>query len=203
MATMPPNPFDPQEVQKYLDNKAAAEVEKTRRAEAQAQQDTAEGDNYPPAASVMGNADLVGADSPAAEAVTMLNYWGAQGAEVYAEAVGAIIDAITATAAELDTVDTPELLDPDAVLVSARLGKSIEAAGKKLYNVGRTALWHIAGHKAGKHSTPGGDTYTFKAGARTSTRVDSKRLKAEYPEVYKEVSTVIPKPDNTPGTLYL
>lgn len=201
MATTPPNPFDPQEVQKYLDDKAAAEVEKTRRAEALADNRPAEGNND--AAAVMGNADLMGADNPAAEAVTMLNYWGAQGPEVYAEAVGAIIDALTSTAAELEGVDTPELLDPDAVLISARLGKSIEAAGKKLYYAGRTALWHIAGRSAGKHTTPGGEKYTFKAPTRTITRVDSKRLKAEFPDVYDKVTKTTTKDDDTPGTLYL
>lgn len=201
MANTPPNPFDPQEVQKYLDNKAAAEVEKTRRAEALADNKLAEGDKD--AAAVMGNADLMGADTPAAEAVTMLNYWGAQGPEVYAEAVGAIIDALTSTAAELEAVDTPELLDPDAVLISARLGKSIEAAGKKLYYAGRTALWHIAGRSAGKHTTPGGEKYTFKAPTRTITRVDRKRLKTEFPDVYALVTVKTTKDDDTPGTLYL
>ena len=201
MATTPPNPFDPQEGQKYLDDKAAAEVEKTRRAEALADNRPAEGNND--AAAVMGNADIMGADNPAAEAVTMLNYWGAQGPEVYAEAVGAIIDALTSTAAELEGVDTPELLDPDAVLISARLGKSIEAAGKKLYYAGRTALWHIAGRSAGKHITPGGEKYTFKAPTRTITRVDRKRLKTEFPDVYALVTVKTTKDDDTPGTLYL
>ena len=191
MAATPPNPFDPQEVQKYLDNKTPAEGNKT----------PAEGNKTP--AAVMGNADLMGADSPTAEAVTMLNYWGAQGPEVYAEAVGAIIDAITSTTAELEAVDTPELLDPDAVLISARLGKSIEAAGKKLYYAGRTALWHIAGRSAGKHTTPSGAKYTFKLGSRVTTRVDSKRLKAEFPDVYDKVTKTTTKPDDTPGTLYL
>lgn len=201
MATTPPNPFDPQEVQKYLDNKAAAEVEKTRRAEALADKPPAVGNND--AAAVMGNADLMGADNPAAEAVTMLNYWGAQGPEVYAEAVGAIIDALTSTAAELEGVDTPELLDPDAVLTSARLGKSIEAAGKKLYYAGRTALWAVVGHRVGKHTTPGGEAFTFKSGAKTTTRVDSKRLKAEFPEVYAEVAKTTTNDPDKPGTLYL
>lgn len=201
MANTPPNPFDAQEVQNYLDTKAAAEVEKTRRAEALADKSPAAGDND--AAAVMGNADLMGADVPAAEALTMLNYWGAQGPEVYAEAVGAIIDALTSTAAELEAVDTPELLDPDAVLVSARLGKSIEAAGKKLYYAGRTALWSVVGHKVGKHTTPGGEAFTFKSGAKTTTRVDSKRLKAEYPDVYDKVAKTTTNDPDKPGTLYL
>lgn len=201
MAITPPNPFDPQEVQKYLDTKAAAEVEKTRRAEALADKTPAVGDSDP--AAVMGNADLMGADTPAAEAVTMLNYWAAQGAEVYGEAVGAIIDALTSTAAELEAVDTPELLDADAVVVSARLGKSIEAAGKALYYAGRTALWAVVGHRVGKHTTPGGEVFTFKSGAKTTTRVDSKRLKAEYPEVYAEVAKTTTNDPDKPGTLYL
>lgn len=201
MALTPPNPFDPQAVQEYLDAKTAAEVEKSRRAEALADKSTAEGDSS--AAAVMGDADLMGTDTPAAEAVTMLNYWGAQGPEVYAEAVGAIIDALTSTAAELEAVDTPELLDPDAVLISARLGKSIEAAGKKLYYAGRAALWEIVGRKAGKHTTPSGEGYTFKAGAKTTTRVDSKLLKADYPDVYDKVAKTTTKSDDTPGTLYL
>lgn len=201
MSPTPPNPFDPAEVQKYLDTKAAAEVEKNRRAEALADKKPAEGETSP--AEVMGNADLMGADSPAAEAVTMLNYWASQGPNVYAEAVGAIVDAVTSTAAELEDVDTPELLDPDAVVVSARLGKAIQDAGKKLYYAGRVALWHIAGRSAGRHTTPGGATYRFKLGSRTTTRVNSKKLKADYPEIYKAVTTTTAKSDDTPGTLYL
>lgn len=201
MSPTPPNPFDPAEVQKYLDAKNAAEVEKNRRAEALADKKPAEGETSP--AEVMGNADLMGADSPAAEAVTMLNYWASQGPNVYAEAVGAIVDAVTSTAAELEGVDTSELLDPDAVVVSARLGKAVEAAGKKLYYAGRNALWAVVGHRVGKHTTPSGETFTFKSGAKTTTRVDRKRLKTEYPEVYAAVSKTTTNDPAKPGTLYL
>jgi len=56
MATTPPNPFYPQEVQKYLDRKDAAEVTKSRRAE-----ELADEDNNP----------AVGPSSPAEQARDM------------------------------------------------------------------------------------------------------------------------------------
>lgn len=207
MATTPPNPFDPQEVQKYLARKDSA-VGSTNPAPAAAAAPT-EDDSSPAVGStnpavVMGRADLMGADTPAAEAATMLSYWAEQGPEVYAEAVGALIDGITSTAAdELTAADEPSRLDPDAVLTSTRLGKSIEAAGKKLYAAGRVALWQVAGRSPGRRTTPGGGKYTFKAPLLTRTRVDSTRLKAEYPDVYAAVATTTTASPDTPGTLYL
>lgn len=203
MATTPPNPFDPQEVQKYLDRKNPAEVTKSRRAEELADDTSSPAVGSSSPAAVMGRADLIGADTPAAEAVEMYNYWKAQGSEVYAEAVGAFIDAIASEAAVLDETPTVDRPDLDAVLTSSRLGKSIEAAGKKLYSAGRTVLWEMVRHQNGKHTTPRGETFRFKAGARTTTRVDHKRFRNKYPEVYAEVVKITEKSSNTPGYLYL
>lgn len=203
MATTPPNPFDPQEVQKYLDRKDAAEAAKSRRAEELADEDSSPAVRSTNPAAVTGRADLMGADTPTDEAVEMISYWKARGPEVYAEAVGALIDAITTTADELKAEGEPPRLDPDAVLTTTRLGKTIEAAGKKLYAAGRVALWQVAGRSPGRRTTPGGGKYTFKAPLLTRTRVDSKRLKAEYPDVYAAVAKTTTAPADTPGTLYL
>lgn len=202
MATVPPNPFEPAEVQKYLDNKAAAEVEKTRRAEALADKTPAV-EEKPAEVLEVPTDELLGTDDPTVEAKTMLNYWAARGPQVYTEAVGAIAAAVVATAEDIDAAGDTSELDQDKVLMSARLGKTIEAAGKKLYYAGRKALWAMSGHAAGRYTTPGGEQYTFKSGARTSTRVNSKKLKAEFPEVYKAVATTTAKSFDTPGTLYL
>lgn len=203
MATVPPNPFEPAEVQKYLDKKAAAEVEKTRRAEALADKTPAVEEKTDTAFEVPTD-ELLGTDDPATEAVVMLNYWASRGSEVYVTAIGAILKALLSTAEQLEGLHAADNnIDHDAVLTSARLGKSVQDAGKKLYYAGRAALWTLAGHKAGKYVTPGGEQYTFKAGARTSTRVNSKKLKADYPEVYKAVTTTTAKNPDTPGTLYL
>lgn len=199
MAATPPNPFDPQEVQKYLDRQAAAEVTKSRRAEALAAHNTSPAVESSNPAEVMGRADLMGADTPTDEANEMVNYWKAQGPEVYAEALGAILNDITSAAAELGDAG----LDPDAVLASTRLGKSIKTAGDKLYSAGRIALWQVAGRSPGRRTTPGGGKYTFKAPRLTRTRVDSKRLKAEYPDVFAAVAKTTTAPADTPGTLYL
>lgn len=202
MATVPPNPFEPAEVQKYLDNKAAAEVEKTRRAEALADKAPAVEEKKPQSFEVPTD-ELLGTDDPATEAVVMLNYWASRGTEVYVTAINAILKAIVSTACQLEGLHEADKVDHDAVLTSARLGKSIQEAGKKLYYAGRAALWSLADHKAGKYTTPSGEQYTFKAGARTSTRVNSKKLKADYPEVYKAVTTTTTKNPDTPGYLYL
>lgn len=203
MATTPPNPFDPQEVQKYLDRKAAAEVTKSRRAEALAEEDNdpAVGASNP--AEVMGRADLMGADTAADEAAEMINYWKSQGPEVYAEALGAILRDITTTASELEAVTSFQRVDKDAVLIHARLGKSIKDAGEKLYYAGRTALWEMVGRRVGKHATPSGETFRFKSGPQTTTRVDRKRLQAEFPEVYAEVVKTTHRDTDKPGNLYL
>lgn len=203
MATTPPNPFDPQEVQKHLDRKAVAEVTKSRRAEALAEEggDPASGSSNP--AEVMSRADLLGTDTAADEAAEMVRYWKEQGPEVYAEALGAIIQDITSTASDLEAVTPFQRVDKDAVLIHARLGKSIKAAGEKLYYAGRTALWEMAGHRNGKHSTPNGETFRFKAGPQTTTRVDRKRLQAEFPEVYAEVVKTTHRDPDAPGNLYL
>lgn len=203
MTTTPPNPFDPREVQKYLDAKASAVGSVPSPAEAPTDEDNSPAVGASTPAAVMGRADLMGADTPAAEAATMLSYWAEQGPEVYAEAVGALIDAITSAADELKAADEPSRLDPDAVLTTTRLGKTIEAAGKKLYAAGRVALWHVSGRSPGRHSTPGGGRYIFKAPLLTRSRVDSKRLKAEYPDVYAAVVKTTTAPADTPGTLYL
>lgn len=202
MATVPPNPFEPAEVQKYLDKKAAAEVEKTRRAEALADKTPAVEEKTDTAFEVPTDA-LLDTDDPTVEAKTMLNYWASRGPQVYTEAVGAIAAAVLATAEDIDAVGDTNQLDQDSVLMSTRLGKTVEAAGKKLYYAGRKALWAMAGNAAGRYTTPGGEHYTFKLGARTSTRVNSKKLKADYPEVYKAVTTTTAKSFDTPGTLYL
>lgn len=194
MANVPPNPFDQAGVDKYLADKTTAEVAKSRRAE------------QAPAPAVLDNvAELETDTNPAVEATIMLNYWAERGPEAYAEAVGTIAAALEATAAELGEAAerVPEHLDSDAVLVSARLGKSIEAAGKKMYGASRAALWQLVDKTNGKHKTPGGESFTFKAGARSTTRVDSKLLKADFPDVYEKVAVTTTKDADAPGTLLL
>lgn len=203
MAATPPNPFDPQEVQKYLDRKAADEVTKSRRAEALAEADNDPAVESSNPAEVMGRADLMGADTPTDEANEMVNYWKAQGPEVFTEAMEAIIGAIMSEAAELGDDRTVDRLDKDAVLVHARLGKSIKDAGEKMYYAGRTALWELVGRRVGKHATPSGETFRFKSGPQTTTRVDRKRLEAEFPEVYAEVVKTTHRDTDKPGNLYL
>lgn len=192
MANTPPNPFDQQAVDKYLADKEVAQAAKTKAVEDQAAEavDTAAELDEPP-------------KTPAHEALLMLNYWAEQGPEAYAEAVTTIAGAIMSTAEELAAVDDMTALGTDAVLVSARLGKSIEAAGKKLYYAGRTALWALVHGAVGKHTTAKGETFTFKSGAKSTTRVDSKLLKADFPDVYEKVATTTTKSADTPGTLYL
>lgn len=189
MATTPPNPFDPQEVQKYLDRKDAAEVSKSRRAEELSDED---------------NSPAVGSDSsPTEQARVMIDHWKAQGPKAYAEAVEAIVAHIMSAAAEFDDVHADDRLDDDTTLMYARLGKSIKDAGDKLYSAGRVALWEKVQHQTGKHTTASGETFRFNAGLRTSKRVDHKRFKANYPEVYAEVVTITKKPSDAPGYLYL
>ena len=188
MATTPPNPFDPQEVQKYLDRKDAAEVAKSRHAEELADED---------------NSPAVESSSPAEQARVMIDHWKAQGPKAYAEAMEALIAHIVSGADELANDDAVSHLDDDAVLLHARLGKSIKDAGEKLYQAGRVVLWEKVQRQNGNHTTASGETFRFKAGIRTSKRVDHKRFKANYPEVYAEVVKITEKPSDAPGALYL
>lgn len=201
----PPNPFDQAAVDKYLAEREAESVNKQRRAEQRAAElgDTptpAEHDNEPgadnPAMAELG-------DSPTAEAVTMLNYWAAQGPEVYAEAVNAVLTGIAATASDLENANPADVDGIDSVLVAARLGKSVEKVGKALYNAGRGLLWVMVDMKNGKHTTPAGDKFTFKAGATVTRRVDYKQLETDYPEAYKAAVTTTRRDPNAPGTLTL
>lgn len=189
----PPNPFDQAGVDKYL----AAQAEKAAAKEQPATRSRVE---LPEPGTVVHSS---GRDTdPAVEAQTMLDYWAGRGADVYADALGAIIASVQETAVDLEAAGTDDE-HADTVVTAAQLGKDLKSAGTALYDSARGVLWEWVGRRNIKRTLPDGRSFMFKPNPAVSRRVDYDRLQERYPEAFKATVTVKDRDLDAPGRFFL